>query len=99
MTARLASFRRAATADLARAYHWYEGEAAGLGEELLGAVREAVTAATDEPEHYSVVRGDVRRVVVRRFPYAVFYRVRPDRIVVIAVVHQRRDPQVWQRRR
>lgn len=96
MTAPRALFRRAAIADLDRAYRWYEGEAAGLGEELLAAVQEAVRAAAG-PEHYPVVRGDVRRVVVRRFSYAVFYRMRGERVVVIAVVHHRRNPQAWQR--
>ena len=95
MTAPRFSFRKAAAADLAEAYRRYEGEAAGLGEELLAAVHGAAAGAAEEPERYPVVRGDVRRVLVRRFPYAVFYRVRRSRVVVIAVVHHRRDPHVW----
>jgi plasmid stabilization system protein ParE len=98
VTAPRFSFRRAASADLAEAYWRHEREAAGLGEELLAAVRDAVAGAAEEPERYPVVRADVRRVLVRRFPYAVFYRVRRGRVVVIAVVHHRRDPRVWHRR-
>jgi plasmid stabilization system protein ParE len=46
-----------------------------------------------------VVRADIRRVVARRFPYAVYYRRREDRIVVLAVFHGRRHPRIWQARR
>ena len=99
MTAPRFSFRRDATADLARAYRWYEDEAAGLGEKLLAAIGEAAAAAAAGPEQYPVVRGDVRRALVDRFPYAVFFRMRRGQVVVIAVAHHRRDPRVWQSRR
>jgi plasmid stabilization system protein ParE len=41
----------------------------------------------------------VRRMIVSRFPYAVFYRVEADRIVVLAVLHTARDPESWPRPR
>jgi len=51
------------------------------------------------PEMFVVVHGDVRRAVVAKFPYAVFYRVEPRQIVVLAVLHTARDPRVWPRSR
>ena len=93
------SFRRAATADLVEAYRWYEAEAPGLGDELLTAVGDVVASAAAAPELYPVVRGDVRRALVGRFPYGVFYRAPRGRVVVIAVLHLRRDPARWHRRR
>jgi plasmid stabilization system protein ParE len=50
------------------------------------------------PEMHRVIRGDVRRALVPRYPYAVLYRVKPDRVEVIAIFHGRRDPAEWQRR-
>jgi plasmid stabilization system protein ParE len=44
------------------------------------------------PEMFARCHGDVRRVIVSRFPYAVFYRVEAERIVVLAVLHTARDP-------
>jgi plasmid stabilization system protein ParE len=41
---------------------------------------------------------EVRRAVVRRFPYAVFYKIEPQQVVVLAVFHSRRDPKSWQAR-
>jgi plasmid stabilization system protein ParE len=45
-----------------------------------------------------VVRGEVRRAVLRRIPYSVIFTVREDEIVVIACFHARRDPKGWQYR-
>ena len=44
---------------------------------------------------FPCVHGEVRRAVVSRFPYAVFYRVDPKRVVVLAVLHMARDPKLW----
>jgi plasmid stabilization system protein ParE len=50
------------------------------------------------PEAHAKVYHDVRRVLVRRFPYSIYYRFRADRIVVLAVFHNKRDPKVWKAR-
>jgi plasmid stabilization system protein ParE len=60
-------------------------------------VREALQRIGQNPEMCRIIRGDVRRALVRGYPYAVLYRVRPDRVEVIAIFHGRRDPSVWQR--
>jgi plasmid stabilization system protein ParE len=44
---------------------------------------------------FARAHGEVRRAVVSRFPYAVFYRIEPKRVVVLAVLHMARDPKVW----
>ncbi|PSB02814.1 hypothetical protein C7B64_11345 [Merismopedia glauca CCAP 1448/3] len=51
-----------------------------------------------ELDSYAVVYRDVRRAVLRRFPYAVYYRIISSRVVVTAVFHSRRDPKIWQDR-
>ena len=52
-------------------------------------------AIQEFPEMFARVHGEVRRAVVSRFPYAVFYRVEPKRVVVLAVLHMARDPELW----
>jgi len=90
-----AVYRRNVGRDLAGAYGWYEGQRAGLGEEFLGAVDASFDAIEQFPEMFARVHGEVRRAVVSRFPYAVFYRVEPKRVVVLAVLHMARDPKLW----
>ena len=84
--------------DLAEAYRWYEERRTGLGDELLLCVEAAIEAARREPERAPVMSGDVRRTLIRRFPFGVFYLVELDRLVVLAVYHSSRDPKGWQRR-
>lgn len=50
------------------------------------------------PEVHAKIFQQLRRSLVRRFPYAVFYRIDDDQVTVVAVYHCRRDPRDWQRR-
>jgi len=92
-------FRRGAGRDLASAYGWYESQRTGLGEQFLAAVNASFDLIAQFPEMFAAVHGDVRRAVVSRFPYAVFYRVEPRQVVVLAVLHTARDPGRWPRPR
>jgi plasmid stabilization system protein ParE len=90
--------RPAARSDILIAYRWYEKERNGLGMAFLIAIRSAMDIVVENPEAYAVVRGDIRRVNLHRFPYAVFYRFRAELIIVIACMHCSRDPKRWQSR-
>src|SRR5947208_1469765 len=94
-----AVFRRKVGRDLAGAYGWYEDERAGLGAEFLGAVDACFDTIEKFPEMFARVHGEIRRAIVSRFPYAVYYRVEPERVVVLAVLHMARDPKLWPRPR
>ena len=81
--------------DLASGFGYYEGQAQGLGEQFLLAVNSAFDAIERYPEMFAHVHGEVRRALVSRFPYAVFYRVESRRVVVLTVLHTARDPKFW----
>jgi hypothetical protein len=91
--------RKEAAADFVEAVEWYDARRGGLGGDFLGAVREVFTAIEESPERFPIVRGDIRRAPLRRFPYAVFCILEEDQKVVIARMHFRRDPHRWQSRR
>lgn len=97
MTLRIV-FRRAAKLEFEDAAGRYDAQRTGLGEEFIIEIEQAVGRAAAAPEVYQVVFGDVRRTVARRFPYSVYFRVRKDSMVVLAVFHGRRNPAIWQRR-
>ena len=90
--------RPAAAAEIETAYRWYEKERAGLGSEFLEAVDKLVRTIAENPERFTVIRKDVRRAVLRRFPYSIFYRVVSADIVVVACFHAKRNPKVWRTR-
>jgi len=91
-------FRRAARIEFEDAAIWYENQRPGLGEEFVLEVEQILAGAVAAPMRFPVVAQDVRRAVTRRFPYAIYFRVRADTLVVIAVFHGRRNPLIWHRR-
>ena len=90
--------RRAAFRDLVEALAWYERQRQGLGDEFLRAVRDTYPAITQRPNSFAVVHRDVRRALVGRFPYGVYFRVLSTKIVVTAIMHGSRHPKHWQSR-
>jgi len=92
-------FRRKVGRDLAAGFGYYEGQTEGLGERFLTAVGSAFDAIERYPQMFTQVHGEVRRALVSRFPYGVFYRVESKRVVVLAVLHTARDPKIWPRSR
>ena len=90
--------RPLAAAELAETVEWYEAQRVGLGLEFLDAVDAAFSHLRRQPDIGPEVRPRVRRVLLRRFPYGVFYTVRPELIEVLAVIHARRHPARWPRR-
>ena len=91
-------FRQAANREFEDAAAWYEERRVGLGEEFIREIDDAVVRAATAPERFPVVFNDVRRTVARRFPFAVYFRVRSNALIVLAVFHGRQDPIIWQRR-
>lgn len=91
-------FRRPAQEEFEDAVAWYDEQRRGLGEEFLKEVTEAIERAAEHPLRYPLVLEGVRRAVLRRFPYAIYFRQRNDLLVVLAVFHGRRNPLVWKRR-
>ena len=55
--------------ELDDAYEWYEDQMPGLGQEFLAEIDEAVHRITTWPGAHAVLKGGLRRCLVRRFPY------------------------------
>ena len=92
-------YRRKVGRDLSAGFGYYEEVAEGLGEKFLTEVDSAFDAIERYPEMFAQVHGEVRRAVLSRFPYAVFYRLESKRVVVLTVLHTARDPKAWPRAR
>ena len=92
-------FRRAAEDELQRARDWYARIRAGLAEDFERRVEHALRRVRRNPRAFPCVHGEARRVLLRRFPYGIYFLLEDERIVVLAVFHASRDPIRWQRRR
>ena len=90
--------RPEAVAEVSEATGWYEQRESGLGRDFLRSFRAAAAALRRNPLHYQIVAGDARRVVLRRFPYSIFFEVHGSDVVVLACFHESRDPAEWRER-
>ena len=89
------SFLPIARAELDDAFNWYEKQAVGLGFEFLDAFDQALRLVVSFPESQPFVGKNIRRCLCNRFPYAVYYGIDDEKIIVIAVAHLRRRPDYW----
>lgn len=92
------AFHPEAEVEFARASEFYDAERAGLGAEFVNAVDQATAFVLAHPDAGTPVRAGLRRWLVRRFPYSIIYREEPERVYVLAVAHQRRQPGYWRER-
>lgn len=87
-----------AETDLAEATRWYERQQSGLGERFVGQVSAALDRVSEGPGMYDLIWEDVRSYRLHGFPYLIYYRILPDHIEVLAVLHGARDPATWRDR-
>ena len=91
--------REEADLDIADAAVWYEKQREGLGGRFLDELLHTFDLIQDNPLFYPLIRRNTPRAVMSRFPFAVFYRVVGDDLVVVAVMHGSRHPRAWKSRR
>lgn len=84
--------------DVEGAFEWYEAEEPGLGFAFLEQLRAAYGRILETPLAYQELRSGIRRALTRQFPYAVYFSIERDTILVLAVLHTARDPAEWQER-
>ncbi len=89
MLSRKLLVRPEAEADIADAYNWYRVQGAGLSSEFLRAVDACLSSIEREPLAYAIVHKQVRRALLRRFPYSIFFRFEQldeesERVIVLS---------------
>jgi plasmid stabilization system protein ParE len=77
---------------------YYNEAQPGLGERFAAAVEEAAARAVGFPLSGSPSRAKTRRIIVKGFPFSIFYRPEPDEIIIFALAHHARRPFYWQSR-
>jgi len=87
-----------AESELQDAAEYYEEQVPQLGERFIDAANLAIEAIVRSPRLWRVVDSDIRICVMRRFPYAIYFRVLPDQIRILAWKHHSRDPEYWKAR-
>ncbi len=96
---RIVRYHRLAEAELHGAAEYYDNASPGLREQFLTEVERNCALLSQHSELGVLVSKRVRRLVMRRFPYALFYSVREEEVRILAIGHHRRRPFYWSHRR
>lgn len=86
--------RRAAELEVAEAELWYEAQQVGIGSQFLSEVSYVLERIAENPLIYQITYRDIRRALVPRFPYLIWYRVIGKTAVIIACTHARQDSEL-----
>ncbi len=89
------SYHRLARRELNEAAQYYESESPGLGAAFLDEVERCTHAIVTFPEAGPLITATIRRRLVLRFPYALLYSIKPDKVRVLAVMNLKRRPMYW----
>ena len=79
--------REEAQAEIREAFSWYEEKGHGLGYQFLVSSDAILERIGRHAKSFPVVEGGIRKAILRRFPYVLFFALERDRVVVIAVYH------------
>jgi toxin ParE1/3/4 len=88
-------FLAPAEEEMLEAAQYYESQTRGLGHEFLVEVQRTVARIIENPRLGQIVREAIRRRLMPKFPFGILYRIDPNEIVIIAVMHLRRRPGYW----
>lgn len=91
-------FHTAANAEMMEAAIFYKKQERDLGKRFLSTVQNAVKLIQINPDRFPLIHADVRRCITKTFPFNVLFRITSSQIIVVAIMHQNRDPDYWKGR-
>ena len=87
-----------AEVELVEAAQYYDRRVATLGIQFLDEAERTVSMILEAPQRHNIIAEDVRRCLMLRFPYAIYYRPVPDCVRILAFKHHSRHPDYWRYR-
>lgn len=89
----------AAEEEMLAAARYYEDCQGELGDHFLDEVMQTGRRIAEHPEAWPLISGRIRRCLLNRFPFGLLFRIEQERIYVLAVMHLRREPNYWRKRK
>jgi plasmid stabilization system protein ParE len=88
-------FHPAADREVTEAAEFFETQRTGLGSGFVDEFEAGLRQIQRHPFMWRRVRGELRRYLLRRFPYGIIYHASAERIFVLVVMHLSREPDYW----
>ena len=90
----------AAYKDLQKAGSWYNEQSPGLGQDLRAEVNKEIASIKENPEHYQCKYNDIRKGLLNKSPYAIYYYIEHQKlqIIIFGILHTKRNPKIIKKR-
>lgn len=92
------AFHPEALLEFEEAVQFYKQRGRNLGRRFAREIRTTIAKITATPDRWRILEEDVRRCLVRVFPYALLYTIEEDHILIVGIMHGRRRPGYWRHR-
>ena len=92
------SYHPDAEVELAEAARFYERKVPGLGARFRAEFESAVARILETPDRWRILEKDIRRFLLRRYPYSILYRIEGEEVRRLVVKHHSRHPDYWKGR-
>jgi len=88
-------FNELAVMEMNDAIAYYELQYSGLGAAFKVEIKKAVNRIIKYPKAWPIVDEDIRKYILHKYPYNVYYSLEKDHLYIIAIAHQHRKPNYW----
>ena len=92
------SYHPKAADEYDEAIDYYEDCQTGLGKQLTQEIDASIKLILAFPTAWTLLEGEIRRILIRRFPFGLLYISRNDEIYILAVMNLNRNPNYWKER-
>ena len=92
------SFHPEAEIEFNKSIDYYEEIESGLGYDFALEVYSTIKRSVEFPDAWTVFEGEIRRSLVKRFPYGILYSKEQKGIFIVAVMNLYRQPEYWKHR-
>ena len=92
------SFHPDVTDDIKGSYTWYEEKVKGLGDKFLNELEDGYLSIQRFPDTWANFQYGFKRYILNKFPFSILYKVSSKQILIIAIMHNSRNPNYWKER-
>ncbi len=91
-------FHKLAREEFLSGRDYYDEQVFGLGKSFVTEINRSIRIIKANPLAYPIIKENIRKAVVIKFPYSILYRIEKENIYILTVMHQKRKPQYWSSR-
>lgn len=84
-----------AEVDILESKYWYEQKLSRLGSQFITKIDNKISTIRESPRQFPIVKSSIRRALINKFPFAIFFVIKENTIIILAVSHVKRNPRTW----